>query len=340
MKEQLTQLMNGKTFTESEAERIMFEMMNGQVPETQMASLLSIMRFRGESVEELTGFTRAMRAKAKEVCLDYPELLDTCGTGGDQSATFNISTASAIGLSASGVAVAKHGNRSVSSKSGSADVLEALQMPVIHEPEQLNGQLEQSNLAFLYAPLYHSAMKHVSKTRQELGFKTIFNLLGPLTNPANACYQVIGVFDANYGMKMAEVLKRLGTKRALFVTGEDGVDEITITGKTTVTELHNGNIRSYDIEPEMFGFKRHPLSSIQVDSIAESAALIRNVFKGSGHEAARSVLVMNMAAGLYVSGKSETLIEGATIAEKCLKDGTIDNHFHQLTKKAGETYAS
>ncbi|MBB6449041.1 anthranilate phosphoribosyltransferase [Geomicrobium halophilum] len=339
IKNVLRSVINGETLSEETSEAVMNEIMRGEAEESQIGSLLTILRYRNETVEELTGFVRSMRKHATAVSRPkHIPLLDTCGTGGDQLSTFNISTAAAIGVSACGVPVAKHGNRFVSSKSGSADVLEHLHIPIDTDPVELETVINDYGLSFMFAPLYHSAMKHVVKTRKSLGFRTIFNVLGPLTNPANADYQVVGVFNKEYGKMMAEVLRRLGTRRALFVTGEDGIDEITITGKTYVTELNGEEIKSYTIDPEMFGIQKGKLSDIQVNSIAESATMIHNIFKDQALESAKQIFLLNMAAGLYVSS-NESWEEAYKRACEALEDRTVLTHFHQLQGKAGKIYA-
>ncbi|AXF54891.1 anthranilate phosphoribosyltransferase [Salicibibacter kimchii] len=340
IKHVLRSLLEGETLSEETAEAVMSEMMSGETEESQIGSFLTLLRYRHETVEELTGFARAMRKNAVPVSRpSHTRLLDTCGTGGDQRSTFNISTATAIGVSACGVAVAKHGNRFVSSKSGSADVLEKLNVPIDSDPSDLKTAINEKGLSFLYAPLYHQAMKHVANVRKSLGFRTIFNILGPLTNPANADVQVVGVFDKDYGKMMAEVLKRLGTERALFVTGEDGIDEITISGKTYVTELDGERIHSYTIEPEMFGAKRGDLSDIQVASVDESATLIRNIFSNRASESATQVFLLNMAAGLYVSEAEKSWEDAYKRARHALTNGELLAHLQQLQRKAGKIHA-
>ncbi|SDI28687.1 anthranilate phosphoribosyltransferase [Natribacillus halophilus] len=340
IKDVLQSLIEGHTLSEETAEAVMHELMNGEAEESQIGSLLTLLRYRGETVAELTGFVRAMRAHTTPVPRpSHRTLLDTCGTGGDQLSTFNISTAAAIGVSACGIAVAKHGNRFVSSNSGSADVLEQLNLPIDKNPADLDTTIAEQGLFFLFAPVYNSAMKHVAKARKALGFRSIFNLLGPLTNPARADVQVVGVFDRNYGKMMAEVLRRLGTKRALFVTGEEGIDEMTITGKTYVTELDGDRISSYTIEPEMFGIQRGSLPDIQATSVAESATMIHNIFYNHASESAKQVFLLNIAAGLYVSDEEKSWTDAYERAYHALKDGTILAHFQQLQRKAGKIHA-
>ncbi|SFL97790.1 anthranilate phosphoribosyltransferase [Salibacterium qingdaonense] len=329
-KEILETCMEGGSLSEKQAEETMDEIMEGRATESQIASLVTVLRYRGETVEEMTGFAASMRSHVIPMKHDEEYVIDTCGTGGDMSSTYNISTASAIGLSSLGVPVAKHGNRSVSSKSGSADVLEALGIPVQTTPETAAESLRRYHLAFLFAPLYHTSMKHAVTPRKEIGFRTIFNLLGPLTNPAGARAQVIGVFNKDYGRKMAQVLNRLGAERALFVTGGDGMDEITTAGITYVAELRNGEVNEYTVSPEDFGLRTSPVKDAQVQDVQESAALIQSIFNGGKQGAARDILLMNMAAGLYTSERCRTFKEGAALAAEVIDNGTVMQHLNNL----------
>ncbi|MFB4163413.1 anthranilate phosphoribosyltransferase [Alteribacillus sp. JSM 102045] len=336
LKNILNACIEGKTLAEEEAKAAMDEIMEGRATESQIASLLTVLRFRGETVDEMTGFARSMKNHVIKIPHKEDAVIDTCGTGGDKSSTYNISTASAIALSSLGVKVAKHGNRSVSSKSGSADVLEELGLAVQTSPEEAASSLEHQDMAFLFAPLYHVAMKHAVTPRKEIGFRTIFNLLGPLTNPANARAQVIGVFNKEYGLKMAQTLQRMGAERAMFVTGEDGLDEITITGKTYVTELINNEVKQYTITPEQFGLKRAPIAPVQVNNSKESADLIEDIFQGNVSGAAKDILILNIAAGLYVSNNTASVEEGAEEAKAALENGKVLKQLQRLRKEKVE----
>ncbi len=300
----------GKTLTRIEAKTLMDEIMNGHGEALQVASLLAMMRLRGETVDEMVGFAQSMREHAITVQHDEATLVDTCGTGGDELSTFNISTASAILLSACNVKVAKHGNRAVSSKSGSADVLEQLQIPVQSSPQEAVAAIKEKGLCFLFAPLYHQSMKHVADVRRLLGFKTVFNLLGPLVNPANANRQMIGVFHPTFAVKMARTLRELGTDRALFVTGGDGLDEFSISTHTNVVELNRGDIIQYEVTPEEVGLKRGPIEDIQVSTVDESASLIENIFTGRANKTAKNIVILNSASALYVAEEVGSIKEG------------------------------
>ncbi|MFZ3588660.1 anthranilate phosphoribosyltransferase [Bacillus sp. DJP31] len=334
LKDYLSDCMEGKTLTEAEAESTMSEIMNGLATPSQIASLLSVLRFRGETVEELIGFTKAMRNRMSAIQFENSdEVIDTCGTGGDGVSTFNISTASAIVASAIGIKVAKHGNRAVSSKSGSADVLEYLGIPIQSTPEEARCSLKKDSLSFLFAPIYHAAMKHAVTPRKEIGFRTVFNLLGPLANPARCSRQVIGVYDTRFAEKMAQALRTLGSKHVLFVTGREGLDEISITTDTDVVELKDGEITRYSIHPRDFNLPTGVLSDIQTNSVEESARLIEKVFSNRSNESARHTVILNAGAAIYVSGRASSIYDGIQIAKEALDSTRVYHHFQSLIRK-------
>lgn len=330
LKHVLAKCIDGKLLSEDEAKQVMDEIMQNRATPSQIASLLSIMRFRGETVDEMVGFARSMKDHSITIEHNEKQVLDTCGTGGDGSSTFNISTTAAIITSSLGVKVAKHGNRAVSSKSGSADVLEALNIEIQVTPDDAAKSLKEKGMTFLYAPIYHAAMKHAAVPRREIGFRTIFNVLGPLTNPANAKAQLLGVFDPKIARKMAETLARLGGERALFVTGGEGLDEISITTHTNVVELKDGEIFEYQIKPEDFGLKRGSLQDIQVHTVEESANLIRDIISGRANESATNIVILNAAAALYVVGARDSIIEAVEDVKEALKSGRVYDQFLRL----------
>jgi anthranilate phosphoribosyltransferase len=333
LKQFLNKCVNGETLTEQEAQQVMDAIMNGEATESQIASLLSILRFRGETVDEMTGFARSMRSHMKKIDFKDGELVDTCGTGGDGASTFNISTTVAIVLSALGVKVAKHGNRAVSSKSGSADVLEQLGIPIQSSVEEAGKAIKEKGMSFLFAPIYHSAMKHAVVPRKEIGFRTIFNLLGPLSNPAQCKKQVIGVYDTNFAEKMAKTLLSLGSEHVLFVTGRDGLDECTITAETDVVELKNGEITRFVISPEEMGLDRGNVQDIQVSSVKESAALIVDILAGKANRSAQHIIALNAGAALYVAGKVTTIKEGVKLAKEGIESGRVFAHYQSLQQE-------
>jgi anthranilate phosphoribosyltransferase len=338
MKTLLSKCIEGHTLTEEEAMAAMNQVMEGKATSSQIASFISILRFRGETVDELVGFAKAMKQHMTRI--DYAEeLIDTCGTGGDGASTFNISTASAILASALGVKVAKHGNRAISSKSGSADVLEQLGISIQTTPDEAKLALQAYDMSFLFAPIYHSSMKHAVSPRQEIGFRTVFNLLGPLANPADAKRQVMGVFSTEYAEKIAFALRELGSEHVLLVTGRDGLDECSITGVTDIVELKNGKIDRYEITPEEMGLQRGELKDIQVESPAESAKLILGVFEGKRSGAAADIVALNAGAALYVAGKTDSLADGVKKAADAIANGTAYRQLARLQRKKEEQYA-
>lgn len=314
--------------TRDEARDVMGSILRGEATDSQIGAFLVSLSMKGETVDEIVGFAQAIRAAAiplplhKDHALDVSgterdALVDTCGTGGDASGTFNVSTATALVVAGAGVRVAKHGNRSVTSQCGSADVVEALGVKLSLPLEQVAACLEQVGIAFLFAPAMHSAMKHVQPVRRELRLRTVFNLLGPLTNPANASAQVVGVYSESLVEKLAEALCQLGLERALVVHGEDGLDEITISGKTKVAEVRDGKVRSYEVTPEEFGLQRAPLSSISGGDATTNAAIIREILDGV-RSPRRDIILLNAAAALVASGKANSIAEGVPLASESL----------------------
>ncbi|MBA2870180.1 anthranilate phosphoribosyltransferase [Anoxybacillus calidus] len=334
-KELLAKCIEGDTLTENEAYEAMKAIMSGEATASQIASFLSILRLRGETVDELTGMVKGMQSRMMTVQYDE-DVIDTCGTGGDKASTFNISTAAAIVASSLGIKVAKHGNRAVSSKSGSADVLEELQIDIQTTPEEAKKALHERGLAFLFAPLYHSAMKHAAIPRKEIGFRTVFNLLGPMANPAKCKRQVIGVYSTNYAEKMARTLKKLGSEHVVLVTGRDGLDECSIAAPTDVVELKDGNIHRFVITPEDVGLARGKLSDIQVRTVRESAQLLKEILYGRANESAINIVSINAGIALYVAGKVNSIREGAEMAKEAIVSGKTLFHFQRLLIKERE----
>lgn len=338
MSRALDKLMAKQELTEYEAESLVVEMMQGERSHEEMAAILSILQYRGESVDEIVGFAKGMQKKSVRVTLPFP-VLDTCGTGGDGSSTFNISTAVAILLSSMNVKVAKHGNRSVSSKTGSADVLEELGIPFQQNGRDALSMLEKHHLSFLFAPVYHSAMRHVAPVRKALAMKTVFNLLGPLTNPAGASRRIIGVYDKQAAKKMAQASLHLNIDRALFVTGEDGLDEITIQGKTAIIEIRDGKLHEYSFSPEEVGISQRSLKGAIVENAKESAELIKSVFHEDATEAARDLVLLNAGAALYVQGGVSSIAEGVHECKKAL-GSQVTNHLEALKSEKGASQVS
>ena len=301
---------------------VMQAIMTGQATAAQIGGFLIGLRMKGETVEEITAAVEVMRSLATPVPVaDKTHLVDTCGTGGDAAHTFNISTTSAFVAAAAGAKVAKHGNRSVSSKSGSADVLEAAGVNLDVTPEQVARCIEQSGVGFMFAPKHHGAMKHAIGPRREMGVRTIFNILGPLTNPAAAPNQVLGVFSMTLLQPLAQVLQRLGSHHVLVVHAEDGMDEISIGAVTHIAELKEGTISTYSIRPEQFGLKRSDIKTLAVTSPQESLAMMRAVLDNTPG-AALDIVLLNAAAAIYVAGVAPSLEEGLTKARAVIENGS------------------
>ncbi len=310
----------GENLLENEMMVCMEKMMSGKVDDIQIAGFLTALKTKGESIEEITGAARVLRKKAAAMNLEEDFVIDTCGTGGDGAGTYNISTAAALIAAAAGVKVAKHGNRSISSQCGSADVLEALGVKINLTKEQARQCLKETNLCFLFAPQYHSAMKHVANVRKKLGIRTLFNILGPLANPALAKGQVLGVFHPDLTRIMAEVLNNVGVRKAMVVYGYDGLDELTVTASSRVTELDQGRMKTYTIEPEQYGFKRAEAGELKGGTASENATIIRNIFNGE-KGAKTDILLFNAGAALYISDKAQNIQEGIQIAQSLIDSG-------------------
>lgn len=322
----ISKIIANQNLTEKEAYFFMNGIMRGEATEAQIGAFLVGLRMKGETIEEITGCAKAMRDNAKHVNLISDYAIDTCGTGGDGGKTFNISTASAIIASAGGVKVAKHGNRAVSSQSGSADVLAELGININVNPGVAASLIEEKGMAFLFAQSYHSAMKNAAMPRREIGTRTIFNILGPLTNPAFVQGQILGIFSKELTNPLAQVLGNLGSERALVVHGEDGLDEITTTSFTYVSELKEGIVTDYKIYPEDYGIERTILKNIGGGSAKDNAGIILNILKGEKGPQ-RDIVVINTAAALYVGKKCKTIKDGVLIARELIDSGKA---LHQL----------
>ncbi|CAN4275844.1 TrpD Anthranilate phosphoribosyltransferase [Methylophilaceae bacterium] len=317
----LNQLINGQDLSFAEMQALMRQLMSGELTHAQMAAILVALRIKGESVDEIAAAASVMRELSTKVAtLASPHLIDTCGTGGDGIQTFNVSTVSALVAAAAGAKVAKHGGRSVSSSCGSADVLEALGVNVNLTPAQVANAVEEIGIGFMFAPNHHSAMKHAAPVRRELGVRTLFNLLGPLTNPANAKRQVMGVFSPALTAKLAHVLQQLGSEHVLVVCGADGMDEISFTGDSHVAELKNGQVTEYTVNPAQFGLPAHQLASIQIDNAEQSKAMILAVLNGE-LGAARDIVLLNAGTAIYVAGLADSLAAGIKKAAEVIDQG-------------------
>ena len=332
-KEVLWRLVAGESLSREETEELFGALMDGQVSEPIKAALLVALRMKGEAVSEISGAAAAMRRRVIPIPHTSKGIVDTCGTGGDGRGTFNISTAAALVASAAGVAVAKHGNRSVSSKSGSADVLAALGVRIEIDPATAGRALDTVGITFLFAPLLHPAMREVMPVRRELGMRTIFNVLGPLTNPAGARRQIMGVYSQALVEPIGQVLRDLGAEHALVVHG-DGLDEITTTGPTTVSEVRDGEVRTYTLEPERFGLRRVRVEDLAGGRPEDNAALMLRVFGGETGPLA-DVTALNAGAAIYVAGLAPSLEEGVEAALDVLASGAAAGKLDELRAVLG-----
>jgi anthranilate phosphoribosyltransferase len=316
----LGKLMRGENLSFDETRGALDGIAAGGWTPAQIAGFLVALRIKGETAEEIAGAAEAMRAKSVTVPVTRPNVIDTCGTGGDHSGSFNISTASAIVAAAAGAAVAKHGNRAISSRCGSANVLAELGVNIEQTPEQVAAAVDTVGIGFLYAPSLHPAMKHVAGPRTELGQRTIFNLLGPMMNPARAKRQVIGVYDQNLTRVFAEVLQRLGSEHVLVVAGTDGIDEISLCAPTKVAELKDGKIGEYILNPQDLGFSLATREDLQGGDIARNAEVLREVLNGAKGPK-RDIVLLNAGAALYVAGLAKSIKDGAALAAKTIDEG-------------------
>lgn len=320
-----------------EAETVMAEIMDGAATPAQIAAYLMGLRQKGETVEEIVGSVKAMRSRSVRIRVGAKIVVDTCGTGGDGAHTFNISTAAAIVAAGAGVTVAKHGNRSVSSRCGSADVLAELGVKIDVEPERVAECIDEVGVGFLFAPLYHEAMKHCTGPRRDLGIRTILNLLGPLANPAGATHQVVGVYDAKWTDVLGRVLLDLGTQHCLVIHGMDGLDEITLADRTKVSEGKAGVVSSSFIAPEEFGLRRVQRKAFAGGSPADNARILRDILRGCKGPP-RDIVCLNASAALVVGGKAKTLQEGFRLAQQTIDTGAAAETLERLirfTNKAG-----
>jgi len=320
-----------RDLTEDEMSQVMRLIMTGEASQAQIGGFLIGLRMKGETVDEITAAAKVMRFLAEKVEVSGPNLVDTCGTGGDGANTFNVSTCCAMVAAAAGAKVAKHGNRSISSKSGSADVLEAAGVNLELDASQVAKCVDEVGVGFMFAPKHHGAMKHAIGPRREMGVRTIFNVLGPLTNPAGAPNQVIGVFDKALVEPLANVLQRLGSEHVMVVHADDGMDEISIGSATNVAELKDGQVSTYRIEPEQFGLQKGDVASLAVDGAEQSLAVINRVLDNQPG-AARDIVLLNAGAAIYTSGIAESLEAGINKAKEVIESGAAKAKFAHLIK--------
>jgi anthranilate phosphoribosyltransferase len=336
LKDFLPRLIRGENVSRAQAAQLLDALLDDEATDAQIAATLIALKSKGETVEELAGLAEGMRSRAVRINTSHSTFIDTAGTGSSGVKTFNVSTAAAFVVAGAGLAVAKHGNRAASSRCGSADVLTALGINVSVSPEISEKCLNEIGMCFMFAPLYHGATARVAGIRRELGVQTTFNLLGPLTNPAGAPRQIIGVWDRTLVEPLARTLSLLGTERAWIVHGADGLDEVTIADKTFVAEASNGEVRMFEIEPKDFGFERRALEGLGGGDAEENAEIIRSVLSGARRDEARTLVVVNAATALHVGGLSGDLRDGARLAEQSIDGGAAQMKLEQLMRTTSE----
>lgn len=330
IKEAIIKLTNKENLSYEEAKAVMNEIMSGEASDVQKSAYLTALTMKGETIDEITGSAEEMRNHAVQLSHEG-DVLEIVGTGGDKSDSFNISTTSSLVIASAGVPVAKHGNRAASSKSGAADVLESLGVNITISPRKSAELLQNIGICFLFAQSYHTAMKYVGPIRKELGIRTIFNILGPLANPASANLQVMGVYDESLVEPLAKVLSNLGVKRALVVYGQDRLDEISASAETSVCEVKDGTFKSYTISPEQFGLTRCKKEELTGGTLDENAAITKAVLAGE-QGARRTAVVLNAGAGLYVAGKADSIEEGVRLAEELIDSGKAEKKLEEFVK--------
>ena len=338
IKKSIKKLVEGSDLTCKESRETMREIMKGIATESQIASFLTALRIKGETVPEITTFAKVMKEQCRSIHPTVPgRLVDTCGTGGDRTKSFNISTIAAFVVAGAGVAIAKHGNRAVTSQSGSADALERIGLNLKMEPEKVQEAIEEVGIGFMYAPVFHPAMKHAVRPRREMGIRTIFNVLGPLTNPAGATAQLLGVYDAKLNEPLAYALKDLGCEEAMVVHGLNGMDEISTLGRTAISWLKNGEVERLEVTPKDFGVKKAIVQDVKVASAEESAKILYNIL-GDNLKAGNpktDIVLVNAAAGILVGGKADDFMEGMEAARESIISGAAYKKLEELIEFSG-----
>lgn len=327
----LHKAVDGYDLTEEEMVAVMTQVMEGKVDPVFLGAFLTALRMKGETISEITGAAKVMRQKAETLDVSGEDAVDTCGTGGDGANTFNISTTAAFVVAGAGIMVAKHGNRAVSSRSGSADVLKCLGVNIEAEKPVVEKCLKETGIGFLFAPSMHKAMKHAAVVRRELGFRTVFNLLGPLTNPAGVKAQVVGVFDSKWISPIAHVLHKLGCRRAFVVHGDDGLDEITLTGSTQIAELNQGTVKEYELDPTDLGLDLCSEDDLKGGTVEDSAKIVRELLDGAGGPK-RDIVLLNASAALVAAGKAEDFKQGLEVARQSIGSGAARQKLKDLCR--------
>lgn len=330
IKEVIEKIIGGTNLTENEAYEVMNYIMSGGANDCQIASFLTALKMKGESIGEVSGFSRAMLEKAKKITSKHKNIVDTCGTGGDYKNTFNISTTSAFIAAGAGVVIAKHGNRSVSSLSGSADVLENLGININIENDKITQCIDNIGIGFIFAPNVHTAMKYVARARKDMGIKTVFNILGPITNPAMADGRVLGVFDPKLMDLMVYSLKNIGVRRAMVVYGLETLDELSVSGNSLVADLDNGSVKKYTLNPTEIGLKKYSIGELRGGDPKENARILYDILSGKERGAKRDSSILNAAAAIVVGGKTDSFSEAVNIAKASIDSGKALNKLNRL----------
>ena len=336
MKEAIAKVAEGFNLTGEEAKSVMNEMLSGEASQAQIAAFLALERMKGENLDELAGFASVLRDKASTITPRVDNYVDLVGTGGDRTFTFNVSTTSAFVVAAAGLPVAKHGNRSISSKSGAGDVLEALGVNIMASPTEVEKCVEEVGIGFMFAQLFNQSMKYVGQARNEMGIRTVFNILGPLANPSRAKNMVVGVYSPELTEKVATAMSRLGVERAFVVSGEDNMDEITLSGATTVSEIKNGEVSTYQITPEQFGLARASLEELRGGDGKENAQITKDILQGKEQGAKRDIVLLNAGATLYIGGVAESIEAGVKLAAEAIDSGAAYAKLLQLVEVSNQ----
>lgn len=320
MKQAIQKVVEQKDLTRQEAQEVMEKLLTGEATQAQIAAFLTALRMKGETIDEIVGLASVLSDKAEHIHPDVPDYIDLVGTGGDCTYSFNISTTAALAVAAAGLPVAKHGNRSISSKSGAGDVLEALGVNIMAEPKKVEECIKETGIGFMFAQTFNKSMRFVGQARSEMGIRTVFNILGPLANPSGAKGMVVGVYDPAMTEVLALAMSQLGVERAFVVSGKDNMDEITLSAETIVSELKNGKVTTFEITPEQFGMKRVPLAELQGGSAQENAKITKAILSGEKGPK-RDIVLLNAGAALYIGGKVETINDGIELAKEAIDSG-------------------
>ncbi len=321
MQKAIQKVVDGQNLTEKEAKRVMNLMLGGEATQAQLGAFLTAMRMKGETLEELTGFASVLKEKAEHIAPNIPNYVDLVGTGGDRTFTFNVSTTSALVAAGAGLPIAKHGNRSISSKSGAGDVLEALGVNILAEPEVVAKCVEEAGIGFMFAPSFNKSMRFLGQARKDMGIRSVFNILGPLANPSDAKCMVVGVYDPSLTELLAKAMSSLGVERGFVVSGEDYMDEFTLTGKTTVSEIIDGRVDTYQVAPEQFGLHRASLEELQGGDGIQNARITADILKGNIQGPKREIVLLNAGATLYAGGITDSINEGIKLAAESIDSG-------------------